>query len=57
MGYCVNVCKVLGTRKALAQRDGVVDDLDFLSAFCCFSCYINQELQHIKFSNNGQNKA
>ena len=56
-GYFLNVCKVLGTRQARARRDGIVDDLDFCSACCCLSCYVNQELQHIKFSNNGANKS
>lgn len=55
-GYFMNVCKILGTRKALAQRDNIPDDLDCCGLCCCMSCYIGQELSHIEATRNGANK-
>ena len=56
VGYFLNVCKILGTRKALAQRDNIPDDVDCLSLCCCMSCYVGQELAHIEATRNGANK-
>jgi len=47
-----NVCKILATRKELAARDNVKDDLEFCGICCCLSCYIGQELAHIEASKS-----
>lgn len=58
MGYLVNVCKILDTRKQLAAREGIADSVGCCEMCCCLSCYVGQELAHIQASGpvSGQPK-
>jgi hypothetical protein len=56
-GFVMNICKLLDTRRQLAQRDGVADDVEFLGMCCCASCRIGQELAHIQAASGAATGA